>query len=333
MRKRGIGVACMQYPLGFTAYPNPSAAFVKINEDGTATVLTGATDIGQGSTTVLGQIAAEELGINRDQISMVTSDTDRTPLDMGSIASRVTYVAGNAVRKAAADAKQILFEEASYELGVEARALDSANGKIFLRDFPDRSVDFADMAVRCILKKGKPPIGKGSHNPATTHLDEETGIGKPFEAYVYAAQVARVEVDTETGEVEVLKIYAAHDCGNAINPRMVEGQIVGGVSMGVGYALMEEMVLKDGKVQNPQLRDYIIPTAKDMPEVETAIIQDPEPTGPFGAKGIGEPSLLPTAPAIINAIYDAVGVRIKELPATSEKILKGIRELEETKNR
>ncbi len=331
MKKRGIGVACMQYPLGFTSYPNPSAAFVKINEDGTATVLTGATDIGQGSTTVLGQIAAEELGISRDQISMVTSDTDRTPLDMGSIASRVTYIAGNAVKKAAADAKKILFEEAAYELNVDVRALESANGKIFLKDFPDRSVSFADMAEKCTLKRGKPPLGKGSHNPATTHLDAETGRGKPFEAYVYAAQVAKVEVDTETGEVEVLKIYAAHDCGNAINPRMVEGQIIGGVSMGVGYALTEEVVLKDGWVQNPQLRDYIIPTAMDMPEVETAIIQDPEPTGPFGAKGIGEPSLLPTAPAIINAIYDAVGVRIKELPATPEKILRGIKELEKNK--
>jgi len=325
MKKKGLGVACIQYPIGITSDPNPSAAFVKINEDGTATIFTGATDIGQGSTTVLAQIAAEELGIHYDNIIMVTSDTERTPIDMGSVASRVTYITGNAVKIAAADAKKIIFEEAACELGVNVEGLESKNGKIFLKDFPEKNIDFAEISAKCIYKKGKPPIGEGSYNPATTDIDKKTGKGKPFESYVYAAQVAEVEVDTETGEVSIIKIYAVHDCGKAINPSMVEGQIIGGVSMGIGYALMERIVSEEGKVLNCHLTDYIIPTFKDMPEVEVFIVESPEALGPFGAKGIGESTLLPTAPAIINAIYDAVGVRIYELPATPEKILEAIK--------
>jgi CO/xanthine dehydrogenase Mo-binding subunit len=157
-------------------------------------------------------------------------------------------------------------------------------------------------------------------------LDLETGHGKPYGTYVFAAQIAEVEVDTETGEVEVLKITAVHDCGTAINPMLVEGQVEGGVAMGVGFAMMEEMVVEQGRVKNPQFTDYIVPTALDVPVIVTKIVERPEPTGPFGAKGIGEPSLLPTAPAIVNAIQDAIGVRIRELPATPERILKALEE-------
>jgi CO/xanthine dehydrogenase Mo-binding subunit len=159
-------------------------------------------------------------------------------------------------------------------------------------------------------------------------LDKETGHGKPFGTYVFGAQVAEVEVDTETGEVEILKITAVHDCGKMINPQFVEGQVEGGVAMGVGFGMMEEMVVERGRVRNPQLTDYIVPTALDVPEIVTSIVERPEPTGPFGAKGVGEPSLLPTAPAIVNAIQNAVGVRIRNLPATPEKILKALQEKE-----
>lgn len=325
VKKRGKGIASMFYPIGFTSYPNPGAAFVKVNQDGTAFVYTGATDVGQGSTTVLAQIAAEELGIAYANITMVTSDTKLTPFDMGTVASRVTYIVGNAVKRAAAEAKQILLEVAAEELKVAVEGLEAGGGEIYVKGFPKRKIAISEVARGAEAGKGRPPIGSGSFNPVTTFLDSETGQGKPYGAYVFATQIAEVEVDTETGEIEVLEIVAVHDCGKAINPMLVEGQIEGGVSMGLGYGLMEEIVLQEGEVKNPQFTDYMLPTALDVPEIKVSIVERPEPTGPFGAKGIGEPSLLPTAPAIVNAIYDAVGVRIRDLPATPEKILKALK--------
>ena len=329
MKKRGKGIACMIYPIGFTSYPNPSSAFVKVNQDGTAVVLTGATDVGQGSTTALAQIAAEELGIDYDAVTMVTSDTERTPFDLGSVASRVTYIAGNAVKRAAGEAKQTLLQVAAEMLDVMGPdELAVGGGAVFVKNFPERNVPIAEVARQATMVKGRPPTGDASYNPQTTFLDPETGRGTPYEAYVFATQIAEVEVDTETGEVEVLKIAAAHDCGTAINPLLVEGQIEGGVAMGLGFGLMEEMILEEGRVKNPQFTDYILPTALDMPEVEVSIVEDPISTGPFGAKGVGEPSLIPTAPAIINAIHDAVGVRLRDLPATPSKILAALKEKE-----
>ncbi len=325
MRKRGKGMACMFYPLGFTSYPNPGAAFVKMNPDGSATVLTGATDIGQGSTTVLGQIAAEELGIAFDRITMVMGDTGICPVDSGTVASRVTFIVGNAIRRAAAQAKAILFEVASEELGVGPEGLEARDGRIFVAGLPERSCEISRIARKAELGRGRPAIGCGSYNPPSTFLDPETGQGKPYAAYVYAAQVAEVEVDTETGEVTVLKVTAVHDCGTAVNPAMVEGQVHGGVCMGVGYCLTEEVCLDSGVPVNANLSDYVVPTALDAPEIDVDIVEHPDPGGPFGAKGIGEPSLLPTAPAISNAIYDAVGVRIRELPATPEAVLAAIK--------
>lgn len=330
MKKRGRGIACMLYPIGFTSYPNPGSAFVKINQDGTAVVLTGATDVGQGSTTALAQIAAEELGIPYDSITMVTADTERTPFDLGSVASRVTYIVGNAVKRAAAGAKQGLLEAAEDMLEASIDDLVIEEGRVYVRGSPDRSVPVSEVAQAAMMVKGRPPMGEGSYNPTTTFLDPETGEGQPYEEYVYATQIAEVEVDTETGEVEVLRIVAAHDCGKAINPMLLEGQLEGGVAMGLGYALYEEMVVEGGAVQNPQFTDYVLPTALDVPDIEIAIVEKPAPKGPFGAKGVAEASLLPTAPAIINAIYDAVGVRIRELPATPEKILAGLKGKEET---
>ena len=326
MKKKGKGIACMIYPIGFTSYPNPSTAFVKVNQDGTAVVFTGATDVGQGSTTALAQIAAEELGIPYDAVTMVTSDTERTPYDLGSVASRVTYIGGNAVRQAAGEARRVLLEVASEALEVGIEDLEVGNGEIYVRGFAERSITVAEAARIATTVKGRPPQGAGTYNPETTFLDPETGQGKPYEEYVYATQIAEVEVDTETGEVEVLRIAAAHDCGKAVNPMLLEGQIEGGVAMGIGYGLFEEMVLENGEVMNPQFTDYVLPTALDVPEIAVALVEKPAPKGPFGAKGIAEASLLPTSPAIINAIYDAVGVRIRELPATPEKILTALKE-------
>ncbi|MDR7544522.1 MAG: nicotinate dehydrogenase medium molybdopterin subunit [Armatimonadota bacterium] len=328
MHKRGRGVAWMAYPIGFTSYANPSSAFVKVNQDGSVVVWTGAADVGQGSTTALAQIAAEALGVPLDAVVMVTSDTLQTPADLGSVASRVTYIAGNAIVQACQQAKRVLLEVAAEEMGIGPEGLDSRDGWIYVRDLPERRVRLADVARKAEAVRGRPAIGAGSYNPPTTFLDPETGHGKPYNTYVYAAQTAEVEVDTETGEVRVLRLTAAHDCGRAVNPLLVEGQIEGGLAMGLGYALSEEMVTVDGRVLNTTFADYLIPTAADVPPMTVAIVEQPDPTGPFGAKGVGEPTLLPTAPAIVNAIYDAVGIRLRELPITAERVLAALRDKE-----
>jgi nicotinate dehydrogenase medium molybdopterin subunit len=319
-------MACMWYPIGFTVSANPSAAVVKVNEDGTATLLTGTVETGQGSLTILAQITAQELGIATEDVHVVSADTDTTPMDTGAIASRTTYVTGNAARIAAEKAKEILFEVAAPMLGVKPSQLEARDHKIVVKGFPQRNIHIGDVANHARLVTGQPPIGSGSFNPATVALDPETGQGKPFGTYVYATQIAEVDVDDETGEVEVLRIVASHDCGTPINPMLVEGQVEGGVSMGVGFALEEEILFdKNGRQINPNLTNYIIPTSLDMPEVEVDIVDNYDPTGPFGAKGVGEPTLVPTAAAILNAIHNAVGVRIHSLPATSEKVLAAIK--------
>ena len=326
MKRRGRGIACMWYPIGFTVSANPSAATVKVNEDGTATVLTGTVETGQGSLTVLGQVAAEALGIATDDVHVVSADTDVTPMDTGAIASRTTYVTGNAIWLAAEAAKTILFETAAPMLGVKTSQLEAKDRKIQVKNFPQRNVSIGEVAHRAQVVLGQPAIGSASWNPPTVAMDPETGQGKPFATYVYATQIAEVDVDDETGEVEVLRIAAAHDCGTAINPMLVEGQVEGGISMGIGMALEEEMLFDaDGRHINPNLTNYIMPTSLDMPKITVDIVQGFDPTGPFGAKGVGEPTAVPTAAAVLNAIHDAVGVRVATLPATSEKVLAAIK--------
>ena len=327
MIKRGRGMACMWYPIGFTVAANPSAATVKVNTDGTATVLTGTVETGQGALTVLGQIAAEALGVATDDVHVVSADTDTTPMDTGAIASRTTYVTGNAVMLAAEKAREILFQAAATLLEVPSDQLEARDRKIQVLGFPSRSVDIGTVAQHSETVLGAPSIGSASYNPPTVPLDPETGQGKPFNTYVYATQIAEVEVDDETGEVEVKRIVAVHDCGTPINPMLVEGQIEGGISMGVGFALKEEILFKDGAQINPNLTNYIMPTSLDMPEIDVELVDNYDPTGPFGAKGAGEPTAVPTAAAIMNAIHDAVGVRMTSLPATSERVLGAIQEL------
>ena len=325
MKRRGRGMACMWYPIGFTVAANPSAATVKVNEDGTVTLLTGTVETGQGALTVLAQIAAEGLGVATEDVHVVSGDTDTTPMDTGAIASRTTYVTGNAVRLAAARAQAVLFAAASELLDVPCSELETCDRSIRVKGYPQRHVSIARAASHSQLVRGEPPIASASWNPPTVPLDPATGQGKPFSTYVYATQIAEVDVDDETGEVTVLRIVAAHDCGRAINPMLVEGQVQGGIAMGLGFALHEEMLFDGGGRQvNPNLTNYIAPTSLDMPEIDVIIVEMPDRTGPFGAKGVGEPTSVPTAAAVLNAIHDAVGVRLTSLPATAERILKGI---------
>jgi CO/xanthine dehydrogenase Mo-binding subunit len=330
MKRRGRGIACMWYPIGFTVAANPSAATVKMNEDGTAVLLTGTVETGQGSLTVLAQIAAEGLGIATDDVHVVSADTDTTPMDTGAIASRTTYVTGNAIALAAEAARAILFDVAAPMLGVKPSQLEARDRKIHVKGFPQHAVAIGEVAKRAQYVTGTPAIGSATWNPPTVAMHPETGQGKPFATYVYATQIAEVDVDDETGEVDLIRITAAHDCGTAINPMLIEGQVEGGISMGVGMALQEEMLFtKDGRHVNPNLTNYIMPTSLDMPEIDVDIVAGFDPTGPFGAKGVGEPTAVPTAAAIMNAIHDAVGIRITSLPATAEKILMAIKKKRE----
>jgi len=330
MKKFGRGIATMIYPIGGTGFPNPSAATVSVHEDGSATLWIGLTDIGQGSTTIMGQIACEALGITYDKIKVVYGDTMLTPFDVGPVGSRATFITGNAVKRAADSAKEIILEAATLELKIETPSwLEIKENVIYVKNFPEQNIPLSKAVRRSHSQRGRPVIASATWNPMTTPLDPETGHGKPFGTYVFATQLAEVEVDTETGKTDILKIVAVHDCGKIINPLFVEGQVEGGVVMGLGYGVMEEIVMKDGETVNPDFTNYMIPTALDIPgELITRIVEREEIAGPFGAKGIGEPSLLPTAPAIVNAIRDAVGVCISDLPVTPEKILLALREKE-----
>lgn len=325
MKKRGIGYGCMWYGIGNTGLPNPASAFVELLNDGSVIVLTGCADIGQGSDTLLAQIAAEELGVCIEDIKVTSADTGVTPEAGATSASRQTYISGNAVKIASANAKAVLKEEAVNHFGTTEDKLIFANRSISVKDEPEKTCSISDLVKVC-RSKGKLTLGSGWFNPTTTGLDPKTGHGSPYATYAYATQIAEVEVDTDTGEVNVINIVAAHDVGKAIHPQNVEGQIEGGIALGVGYALMEEIVLDEGKILNDNFSTYLIPTAMDLPEVHSIIVECEEETGPFGAKGVGEPATIPTAPAIVNAIYNAIGVRIYDLPITPDKILKALDE-------
>lgn len=313
----------MWYGIGNTGLPNPAAAFVEWLDDGTANLMAGAADIGQGSDTILAQIVAEELGIDTGDVMVTSADTLVTPEGGATSASRQTYISGNAARLAAREAKQVALGEARAILKTEG-AVSFVGGEVYL-DGEKTGTTVKDVLGSC-RTKGKLTLGHGWFNPDTTGLDMATGAGSPYATYAFAAQVAEVEVDLETGKVEVLRLVAAHDVGKAVNPALVEGQIEGGCVMGLGYALYEETSLADGRIQNANFTDYLLPTTVDTPEIYPIIVEEYEPTGPFGAKGVGEPALIPTAAAIANAVYDAIGVRIYSLPITPEKVLQALAE-------
>ncbi|CEP69185.1 Aldehyde oxidase/xanthine dehydrogenase,molybdopterin binding [Moorella glycerini] len=323
-KKRGIGMASMWYGIGVTGMPNPASAFVELLDDGSAIVLTGCADIGQGSSTILAQIAAETLGISYEDVVVVSADTGVTPEAGATSASRQTYISGNAVLAASLEAKQNVLMAAAEMLGnVPISDLFIDKGKIILKG-EETHLTLKEVVGYC-RSRGILTLGHGWFNPATTVMDPITGEGIPYATYAFATHIVEVEVDTETGKVEVKRIVAAHDVGKAINPAAVEGQIEGGCVMGIGYALMEEVKLKEGGILNPYFAEYFIPTAIDIPQIYTIIVEDPEITGPFGAKGIGEPALIPTAPAIANALADALGISFYELPITLERIVEAYR--------
>lgn len=307
---RGVGVACMWYGCGNTSMSNPSKMRITLARDGRLTFLNGAVDIGQGSSTVLLQIAADALGLPTAAFDFVVGDTDRTPDAGKTSASRQTFVSGNAVKLAGMDLRAKILALAN--AGPSARlALDG--DRLTVEDGEASRV--IDLSVLASEADAIVLAGEGEYDPPTTALDAR-GQGIPYATYGFAAQVAEVEVDRLLGTVKVTRILAAHDVGRAINPTLTEGQIHGGIAQGLGLALMEEYL--PGRTEN--LHDYLIPTAGDMPEITIHLIEDTEPEGPFGAKGVGEPALVATAPAILGAIRHAVGVRMTEVPVLPHKL-------------
>jgi CO/xanthine dehydrogenase Mo-binding subunit len=324
----GLGLACTVHVSGkrhFGDYDGSSAT-IKINEDGKALILSGEGECGQGVHTAMCQIAAEELGVRIEDVEISRADTDLTTFCLGAFASRLTYVSGNAVKNAATNVKQQLFEQAAEMLEANAADLMARDGRVFVKGAEGKSVTVSDVArARLFRHNGAPIVGSGSFD-ADSVLPDSTRFGNESGAYNYGVQAAQVHVDPETGQVKVLQMVVASDCGTVIYPLGAEGQVEGGLAQGIGYALTEGLQIDEGRPINPNFSDYRIPSMRDMPPLEHAFADSYEPTGPFGAKGLGELNMDPTAAVINNAIFDAVGVRVKTLPITPEKILRALKE-------
>jgi len=325
---RGVGLANMVHTGGggrFYGY-NSAEAFVKLSDEGTVTLITSALDMGQGSHTAMAQIAAEELGVRLADINVLSHDTDLTPYDLGSWGSRATYMNGNAVLAAARDARRAVGEAAAEMLEADTKDIVVEEGMVWVEG-SDEKHDLAEIVEHAVNAHGAPISGTGKFvDKLPAGYTIPTAFIKNIPCFSFGTQAAEVEVDPETGQVHVLRVVAAHETGTTINQTMAEGQIEGGVVQGIGYALVEELVRADGKILNDSFLDYKIPNIGDVPEIKAICIESLGTNGPYGAKGIGEPGLVPTAPAIANAVYDAIGVRFHELPITPDKVLRALQE-------
>jgi 4-hydroxybenzoyl-CoA reductase subunit alpha len=330
---RGIGMACSHYVSGAA---NPiirsnmphTTVNIKIDRDAAVTIYSGASEIGQGSDTMHVQIAAEVLGVTPARIRLVAADTELTPVDLGSYSSRVTFMAGNACLAAAKNMREQIFAAVAQKFGCDPARLEARADFVFSQDDANARLSFDEAVALAIATNHHGGlVAQGSYTPpeeARGGKHKGAGVG-PSPSYSYSAQVAEVSVDTETGQVHVERIVAAHDCGRALNPVTVDGQIIGSVYMGLGQAMQEEMVWDHGRLMNPSFLEYRIPSTLETPPIESIIVESEDPEGPFGAKEAGEGSLAATIPAVANAIFDAVGVRITTLPLSAEKVLEALR--------
>ena len=330
---KGIGIACSSYicgaglPIYWNNMPQ-SGVQLRLDRQGGVCVMCGSTDIGQGSDSILAYIVAEVLGIDPFDIRVVTADTDLTPVDLGSYSSRVTLMTGNAAIQAAERARELLVMAVAEKLGVPIENLSLAERRVFDVENPEVGVSFAEAVVLAESKFGT--IGTvGSYSPPRSPGKfKGSGVG-PSPAYSYSAAVAEVDVNPDTGIVVVERVWIAHDIGRSINPMLVMGQVEGSVYMGLGEILMEEMAYRENRNvvhKFPSMLEYKSPTTMEMCDVKTYLIEDPDPNGPYGAKEVGQGPLLPVPPAVANAVYNAVGVRIDEVPITPEKVLRALKD-------
>jgi 4-hydroxybenzoyl-CoA reductase subunit alpha len=330
-RNRGIGVGCGALVSGVKFMGHSAAAAqIRVQEDGTVLLSSGATDVGQGCDTVLSQIAAEILGVHLEDVRFALVDTDKTPIDPGTFSSRVTVWSGNAVKAAAEDARKQIAEVAAGMFEVGPEDIEMKNRRVYVKSNPEKGAPIG-IVMRLADSQGKVIMGRGYWCMADEKVDLIRGMGNLSPSYTCTAQVAEVEVDPETGVVKIIGFYGAHDCGRELNPMLVEGQCHGAAVMGIGRVLWEDVMRKDGTILNPNLIDYKMPTAMDIPplaNIASENVGSPDPNGPFGAKEAGEGIGTGILGAVANAIYDAVGVRITTMPITSEKILQALKEKE-----
>jgi CO/xanthine dehydrogenase Mo-binding subunit len=324
-KRRGRGIAA-----GVKAVltPSISGAIVILNADGSANVLSSTVEMGQGSETTMSQIVAEELGISADRVHIVQPDTDVTPYDTITAGSRSTYHMGNAVRLAAAKVKAQLCDVVAAKLEVDPDDLVAGKGRIHVRGLEERGMSVSEIFLAKFGSLGTTLAAEAVCQPTAAHMDPETGQSEKCTEYWFpSATAAEVEVDTETGHVKVLQLYSVGDTGTAINPRHCEQQLQGAALMHLGLTMFEEMIFDEGQLINGSMLDYQVASIRDMPQlVRPIVVQVPHEDGPFGAKGAGETGALTVAPAIANAIEDAVGVRIRDLPITPERVLRALAE-------
>ena len=327
MKKQGRGMATIMFGFGYgEGFPDHSIASAEIEENGKILIRTAAADVGQGVLTVITQIAAEVLKVKPEIIRIIPGDTHLTKNSGSTSATRQTFFTGNAVKEASEGLLSNIYHYASLEFTSNHAELGIKDGYIFKNDNPDDKLSYWELAEK-VEERNDNLKAEASFFPHTDKPDPKTGQGeKLYVAYTFVTQVVDVEVDTDTGIVQVLNVYTTADIGKAINPQNVEGQIEGGTVQGIGMALMEEQVIKKGITLNPDLTGYLVPTSMDIPHFTTRLIENEDCEGPYGAKGIGEPATIAVAPAIANAVYNAIGVRIYDLPITPEKILKALKE-------
>lgn len=328
-KKRGNGIAAVNYPTGMNLGGDPSQALIHATTTGTFVISLSSTDLGQGLKTVIAQIGADALGVPVENVMIDTADTDTGPHCMGTFASRATHRVGNAVVMAAQEARKALLEVAAEELEVSPEDLETdGQGNIVVKGVPSRSIGLVDTALAAHFKYAKTISGRGMYMKPKSDVDPETGAMDPDSTEAHACTVAEVEVDTETGEVKVLSIKSAYEIGREVNPALVKGQIEGGSVMGMSHALLETTAPYYPAIDHSpgNFSDYLIPGSGDIPEIESVVLEIPSSTGPFGVKGIGEMTANSPIPAIVNAINNAIGVRITELPVTPEKILRALEE-------
>lgn len=320
--KIGRGFANYQQSYGrIRWFKDSSEAWVGIEVDGAVTVRSAVTDIGAGQSSALAQIAAEVLGVPMDRVLTYFGDTALNPLAGTISASRALYMSGNAVKLAATHVRDNLLAWASEHFEVPADAFGMRDDKVFVIDAPERSMSIPDLVKACASASVHRHDLAIFRAPPSEGLDPETGQGDVFPDFTFGAHAVEVAVDIETGEVTVLKSVGAHDVGQAVNPRAVEGQIEGSALMGQGFALSEEMLIHEGKLVTPSFSEYLMPTSEDVPEITSIILESRSGLGPYGAKGIGEPAYAPVAASIANAVADAIGIRIKSLPITPERVV------------
>ncbi|MCL4746806.1 MAG: molybdopterin-dependent oxidoreductase [Burkholderiaceae bacterium] len=332
--RRGIGMGVSSYFGGSLIYPNGSGVIVKMADDGSATVLTGAIDVGQGAETVISQIVAEELFLPIEDVKIISSDTDTTPQDIGAWISGMTYVTGNAARQAAGNAREKLLELAAEKFGCTTAELEVDEKLVRKRANREERLSYREIIAHSVAtRRGDTVIGEGfwrTMRDEPTHPSLATTKGRWSENYAFSCQVAEVEVDTQTGEARLVKAWTVHDCGFMVNPGLVKGQVDGQVSMALGHAFLEEILTKDGYTLNPSWLDYRMPTIHEMASSEDdEIVTEQYTVGKsFRVKEVGEGLVSGVLAAIANAIYDATGVRMHSTPFSPEKLLKGIRQLE-----